>query len=133
MKVYIAGSSEEREVAIVRALQDMVRASGHEVVSSWTECEGLKRDHPPAVKRGFARTDVDGVQRCDVFWLVAPASKSEGAFLELGIAIDRKTRAIVSGPHARRPDRLFCLLCEIYDSHEDALLAILGKSKGTIG
>lgn len=138
MKVYIAGSSEKRELAGIQALQDIVRGAGHVIPADWTVCEGLKRDCSPAERRQFARNDLDGVRECDVFWLVVPSGqqdKTEGAFLELGYAMAFKKRCIVSGPQARRVDRLFCLLCEVYDTHEAALEQVIGKPIGgkTIG
>ena len=132
MKLYIAGSSDEREKRAVQALMDIVRAKGHIVTHDWTVCEGLKRDCVPAEKRVFARNDLEGVRACDVFWLVAPPGPSEGAFVELGVALALKKRTVVSGPHARRlpgplaKDRLFCLLAELHDTHEAALASILG-------
>jgi hypothetical protein len=137
MKVYIAGSSDEAEKRLVQGFRDVMIAKGHSITTDWTVCEGLKRECTQDEKRAFARNDWTGVATCDVFWLVAPPGPSEGASVELGIALHANKRAIVSGPFARRTqpqpglpakDRLFSELAEIFDTHEAALAAILDSA-----
>lgn len=118
MKVYIGGGSDEREQ--VQSLMAALVARGVEITHDWTRCVGYNRESVPAERREWARQDLDGVRAADIVWIVAPAQKSEGSAVEMGYAMALRKRVIVSGPHARRINRIFALLCEIHDSHNDA-------------
>lgn len=58
-------------------------------------------------RRRYARADLDAIDRADVVWLLA-APYGRGSWVELGYALSRQKRVIVSGPEARRS--IFCAL-----------------------
>lgn len=126
LSVYVAGGSSER-LEIVRPLIEQIQAAGIDV-HDWTRDPNWDLVDEPsrADCRRAARLDLDAVRRCDVFWLVVPAKKSEGASAELGIAIALEKRIIVSGEVGAR--NIFALLArpgDVFASHEEALARVV--------
>lgn len=124
LSVYVAGGSAER-LTVVRPLLNALRAAGLTITHDWTACEGYERPSSDLERAAWARADLDGVKRANVVWYVAPQNPSEGSHAELGAAIVLRKRLIVSGPHASRESRLFALLGERYDTHEEALAELV--------
>jgi hypothetical protein len=125
--VYVAGGSSER-LEIVRPLIEKLQAAGVRVVHDWTRDPGWDVRGVPsdAVLRTAARSDVDAVRRADVFWLVVPEKKSEGAAAEFGIAVALGKRIVVSGEIGAR--NIFALLAEPGDalaSHAEGLARVV--------
>jgi hypothetical protein len=100
-KIFVAGASSERgEIAAAIAL---LRAAGWEIVIDWPEL--MKSE--PSVKdpRFLEKLGMDlknGMRRADIFWLLLPREKSEGAAFEFGFFsgyFDREARGgmVVSG------------------------------------
>lgn len=129
MRIYVAGGSDER-LTVVRPYIDRLIAIGHFVTHDWTRCEGYDVAPTDAQLAGHALADLIGVDLADVFWLIAPAEKSEGAGSELGAALLAGKRVIVSGPSAYR--NIFARLAsEIHETHEGAfrVLDLAGEDR----
>lgn len=126
LSVYVAGGSSER-LEIVRPLIEQIQAAGFDV-HDWTRDPGWDVPGVPSddVFRTAARLDLDAVRRCDVFWLVVPAKKSECASAELGIAVALEKRIIVSGEVGWQ--NIFALLTrfgDVFASHEETLARVV--------
>lgn len=106
MTLYIAGSSLE----LPRAEQAVgaARAHGLEVSFDWTPGANMTRarwssdEHAPQLVRfASAKNCHRGVVMADVFWLLAPTMPTRGAWVELGMALERErlslTTVVVSG------------------------------------
>ena len=78
MKVYVAGSWEERDE--IKNVMKKLEAAGHEVLVDWT-CHG------GTGKKKYALEDFEGVVASEIFILVNPAVMSRGKFIETGIAL----------------------------------------------
>ena len=106
LRVYVAGSSREMDRA--RAAMDYVRELGGVITFDWVaeiERVGSANDGlTDEQRRSSAAADLEGVEACDVFWLLAPETPSTGAWVELGIALGLREsiRIIVSGPGSKR-------------------------------
>lgn len=121
--IYIAGASTEAH-QVARYIH-RARLAGLDVTHDWT------RDVIANAERGrtdasftdteaesYAIADSDGVYLADVLWLIAPATKSEGAWWELGLATGLRKVTIVSGPTSN----IFRTLATVrFPTHEDAL------------
>lgn len=139
MKVYIAGSSKELD--LVARYMDQVRAAGHEITCDWVAAmrQESKLDHEltPDEARMYAERDRRGVATADLFWLLLPKEKSEGAFWELGYTYARTClgrrpdRIIVSGNVGAR---IFCRLpeVEVFATHDEALCSFAAPRPTTI-
>lgn len=139
MKVYIAGSSKELD--LVARYTDRVRAAGHEITCDWVAVmrAEAKADHEltPDEARMYAERDRRGVATADLFWLILPEGKSEGAFWEFGYAYARSYldgrpgRIIVSGNVGAR---IFCRLpyVEVFATHDEALCSFAAPRPTTI-
>jgi len=132
MKVYIAGSSEERE--IVAGYMARLRDAGIELTLDWCcviDSHGgvTNRGLPDKTRLEIARAEVDAVERADVFWLIVPEGASCGCWVELGVAYTfssfrAHTHIVVSGDVDRS---VFTSLADnCFAKHEDALAAIIG-------
>ena len=84
MRVYVAGSSAERE-AVAEDIRRLERA-GVTVTYDWTKSPGWGRILSPAECAEQAWADLDAVRDADVLWLRL-GEKSEGAHVELGYAL----------------------------------------------
>ena len=96
LRVYVAGGAGERgECGVwIRRLT----TAGVEVTHDWTVDPGWNDPAPsPVGLAAAAAADLDGVRRCDVMWLLCPATKSEGSACELGAALALGKRVVVSG------------------------------------
>ena len=104
LAVYVAGSSSER--SRVHAAMDSVRDAGLELTLDWLAAidrVGAASPTDPAVRADAARADLDAIDRADVVWLLAPhpGSTSTGAWTELGYALAKGKRVVVSGDATR--------------------------------
>jgi nucleoside 2-deoxyribosyltransferase len=82
--------------------------------------------------RESAARDLEGIRRADVFWLVVPKSKSEGAAVELGFAMALGKRIVISGEVG--PRNIFALLAhegDIFDEHDEALAHVAALVEAT--
>ena len=129
MRIYIAGGSTER-LTVVRPMIERVKAAGHTITHDWTQDPGYDLDRPltKEERRDTTERDVNGVDKADVFWLMVPAQKSEGAAFELGYAQAWAHAygkdVIVSG--ARASANLFTALADrVFWNHEEALVWVL--------
>jgi hypothetical protein len=123
LRIYVAGSSQEAQLAAhyMRRLQDYTI----EVTYNWTEpvikntIAGIKDTAMTHEDRVWhASTDLHGVSRADIFWLLAPVTASAGAWVELGAALAHGITCVVSGPWPR------CIFANLaryrFTMHEDA-------------
>ena len=134
-RIYVAGASTERE-RIARYM-GALRDAGWTITEDWCASEASlgksDADLDDETARRVAERDLDGIERADVFWLVAPSSPSFGASTELGYAVARRgshdapTRIIISGPC---PSIFARLADERFPSHVAALQALTGASRG---
>ena len=123
MRIYLAGGSSER--AMCAEYMRKLRAVGHVITYDWTESAGWTRKFSPEEDRAQARADFDAVISADVVWILVPEQKSEGSHFELGAALSRGIRTVVSGPHLRAQHRIFTMLAhESYESHDEAFCAM---------
>lgn len=104
MIIYVAGSSSELDRA-EDAMLALERA-GHTISHDWVaDVRRVGSANPPDSSRKerllWARGDLSGVERADVFWLLMPASGGFGAGVELGYAIANSIPIVVSGPYDR--------------------------------
>lgn len=90
MRVYVAGSSDERERA--KKWMKALRDAGVEVTSTWVETiDGEQRgvanphDAPLADRERFALANLSQVGQADVVWMLAPGvGHGRGAYWEGG-------------------------------------------------
>jgi hypothetical protein len=142
LQVYVATASNPIEEA-ERHMQS-VRALGHEITFDWTvpvRQAGTGSPDDPAVRSSAALTDLRGVERSEVFWLIQPENTSTGAWVELGHALAfKKVRAmlgvrrpivVVSGPSRRCifADQAEGLADYRFESHAEALSFIDSLSR----
>lgn len=132
LRVYVAGGSSE--VELVARYIAALRAAGVEITYDWTADVLLWRaaGSPQLTaeqRAAHARADLDGIERADLMWWILPSAKSEGAALEVGVAIGSGKRIMVSGSVAFDPGdgrAVFpSMIPERWDSHEAALAAIV--------
>lgn len=114
LAVYIAGSS--RELDRVRAAQRVLESVGAKLTYNWVpDVERAIASGTPEpalarhIRRELASRDVEGVRSCDLLWWLAPSEPTRGAWLELGVAIERARRPIiiVSGTEEQRLQSIF--------------------------
>lgn len=120
--IYVAGSSRERE--LVAAYQTALQAAGwmlaHDWVAKMNACLVSDVDLTDYEQRRYAQDDIRGIERCQVFWLLAPSTPSVGAYVELGIALSTGRHVVVSGQQS-----LFTSLAnERYATHAEAFVAL---------
>lgn len=104
MRIYVAGSSKERERA--RRAMRAVREMGHAVSHDWLSVieragaanEGLSIEAQLRVAAG----DLAAVDQSHLLWLLAPETESRGAWVEYGYALALGVQCIVSGPESGR-------------------------------
>lgn len=132
MRVYLAGSSQEKDRASARKVE--LAREGHEVVSTWHDLEyepGSDRDETATRRFAIAVRCIDELRSADVVWLLAPSTFSIGAWVELGVAIQAGKPLIVSGAGAH--DTAFTELadacCLLDDEAFDALEVLYGENK----
>ena len=100
MKLYIAGSSQELSRA--RRWHEFARQRKQLiVVSNWVETiqahGGITNPLDDDARINLALTNLEQVDRCDVFWLLNPQRPTIGAWVELGRALS-PTRRIIQRP-----------------------------------
>jgi hypothetical protein len=110
-RVYVAAPSGELTRA--RAAQKAVRDMGARLPFDWTKgMEELRAKHPtdatiPSKRRqSDAFQCANAVRASHVLWLLGPTRPTIGAWVELGIALERsfdsKMKILISGPAVAR-------------------------------
>lgn len=128
-RIYVAGGSSEAK--LVSDAMARLREAGWVVTSDWTvpvlarQAAGLVDASLSAEEAArHALGDMEGVRDADVFWLMAPAQKSEGAWFECGYAFALGKRIVISGP----THNIFATCSRLrYESHVVALANILER------
>lgn len=100
MKVYIAGSSQERSV--VAKCIARLRAAGVEITLDWP---AVIESHGGMANIGLTETqrlraaddDIRAVMACDIFWLICPTTKTSGCWFEFGVAVMSGKLCVTSG------------------------------------
>ena len=127
LRLYVAGGSSER--ADCQAAIDRLAAAGVVITLDWTRSPGWERPLSVAEEAEQARHDLDAVDAADLVWLRLPERASEGAHVELGYALAKGKRVIVSGEV--RAGRIFPRLAAmLFGSHWDAEGWIVGGEQG---
>jgi nucleoside 2-deoxyribosyltransferase len=122
MKVYVAASSADREIA--RKAMAELAEYGIEITLDWTTCDGYIRPYSEEERSQVAFWELQAVRRADLVWVILSEDRSEGASAELGYALGIARIVIVSGPIDQR--RYFPLLArQRFESHEDAKAEII--------
>ena len=140
MKIYVAGASAQ--IDLVEGFIAALKKHSHTITFDWTVVVRRAGSASPDdldVRRAAAESDLRGVERSDLMWLVQPdeASTSTGAWVELGYAHalkDLRGRSV--GVRAAAPPVLVvsgaskkCIFSDLADhrfaSHDDALAFIL--------
>ena len=129
LRVYVAGGAAER-LTVARPWIARLQAAGVCVTHDWTVDPGWDDPAPsPAALAAAAAADLDGVRRCDVLWLLCPATKSEGSAAELGAALTLGRRVVVSGGWDWL-GRIFPGLAGVRcGTHEEGFAAVLALSR----
>ena len=131
MRIYIAGSSDELDRA--SKWIEMLRVSGLDVTHDWPAMvrdvgEGNPKGATSEDRRGWATSCVEAVRDANLLWLLMPIKTSFGAFSELGIAIERQTPIVVSGPLLHRS--IFTDLADrVYADDQMAFACVSGWSR----
>jgi hypothetical protein len=86
--IYIAGASAEIDDIEPRIV--IIKKAGYEITFDWTvkvrEVGNASPDDSD-VRRDAALSDLGGVERADILWLMQPMNASTGAWVELGAAL----------------------------------------------
>lgn len=93
MKVYVASKLER--VGEVHALNEAIRAEGHEITYDWT-VHGPVFGRGPEGVRDVAILEAQGVADCDVLVALLPGGR--GTHVEIGLALASGKRAILCAP-----------------------------------
>jgi hypothetical protein len=96
MKVYVASSFSRKPD--VRAMQELLRAEGHEITYDWTpeDASGLEGDDLFFALRGGAERDLAGVLAADAL-IVLHDDRGRGMATEFGAALAAGKLVIVVG------------------------------------
>lgn len=115
MVIYLAASSAEMDR--VRAVVAMVEeynktakpAAKIELAARWWDVISARGDANPVdapfhERLKYANDDLDGVRQAEVLWLLFPGigRNSIGCFWEAGVADERGTEIVISGPGQER-------------------------------
>lgn len=96
---YLAGASAEPDITVVERYMALLREAGHVITFDWTKAvRAVGNGSPPDkdVRSSAAITDLQGVERCQIFWLLQPSNQSTGAWVELGHALAfKKVRSLL--------------------------------------
>lgn len=122
MRVYIAASSGDIER--VKWAMEALRYRGHVVTHDWVaevekNGEGNPAQATPYQRECWAQDDLEGIDNCDVFWLLMPDDPSFGAGWESGYAYSEGKRMVVSGAFEKS---IFPALVNCYRFDSQALL-----------
>lgn len=126
--IYLASAYNQKDLVasyIKRLPSGLFVTHDWTVAPKWLPAELVgKRETelPEKVCKKLAEEDMKGVQTADVLWLLTPAERGCGCFIELGIALRQvQTRVIVSGLQRS----IFQHLADDwYASHEGAFAAL---------
>jgi len=131
LNVYIAGGSREM-LTVARPMIDRLGAMPEfRVTYDWTRDPGWGQVEFTALDlANIALRDFAAVDEADIFWLMVPAERSEGAASEHAYRVGRKgpRGVIVSGPAAPR-NPFFMLNEHLFDTHEDALQWLIATAQ----
>ncbi len=124
-RVYVAASQHEYQRA--RKAMFELRFAGCTVSHDWTLEVEAHRFIKPSEDQLFeyALSDYRGVAECDVLLVLTPEREDwgKGMWTELGIALDRFKRCIVTGPG--RDSNVFTRMAERYETDQDGVEAII--------
>ena len=134
-KIFIAGGSSE--AGEVSAAMSLLRPAGFEVMADWPE---MQRHEPknlaPRDAEKIGLSLINAMLRADIFWLMLPREKSEGANFEFGFYLgafyrESKGGILVSGD-ATALGRLYPYAMGakgmLFPEHADALGYLIGMS-----
>ncbi len=130
--IYIAGGSSEIELC--QGMIDAVTHYGGRITYDWTRDPGWKLGRPLTMQERAecAARDLAAVAEARLFWLMLPQEKTEGAHVELGVALALRAfglpgrEVIVSGPML--DSRLFPARADrIFAEHGEALAYVVGR------
>jgi hypothetical protein len=125
LRIYVAGSSKEMDRA--RKAMDAVRAHGWTLTQDWVaiiEEKGAPNLVDDVIRKQCAEADADAVLKSNVFWLLAPHTRTSGAWFEMGVAWmkrkqDGEILIIASGPGEQS---IFCALADCEFEHDGSAL-----------
>lgn len=135
--IYVAGASAELD--LVRGYIARLRDAGHEITFDWTGEVAQWGSSAAALteeqRRGLAKKDIDAIMAAEVFWLLVPSAVTQGAWIELGVALTRARLrgveevgfvgpVVVSGSDAC----IFTLLADKrFETHDEALAFLVSQ------
>lgn len=133
MKVYLSGSSAPPEIDRVALWHNRLTKAGIHVVSTWpaviaaSGSVGNPRDASCDQRRDWSQVDLAEVRSADVLWFLVPepSTPTRGAWLEMGVAIERGTVLISSGDTKQS---IFTALGDEYGTDAEAYVALLALS-----
>jgi|SRR5208337_1500439 len=132
MKIYVAGAS--KELNMLASYVKKLREIGFTITHDWTAdmlqdiANGHESDKslPQETKLKYARLDYEGIQACDTIWMLVPENYSNGAWIELGMAIALEKHVVMSGSWQKS---IFSeLVSKRFETHEQAYLWLLEYS-----
>lgn len=120
LRLYVAGASAEIDAIEPRIAR--LRAAWAEITHDWvadvraagTANVGLTTDQ----RKRYAQTDLNGILRAEVVWLLVPSTLSKGCWIELGIALGQYKRIVVSDDDEM--SIFTALASEAFATHDEA-------------
>ena len=109
LKVYVAGSSKEREQRAIPIIR-MLRAAGVVITHDWTvdmqqysNAQNSDRDVPDAIRIRCADDDFNAIRHSHYVLFLSPDERgSSGAWTEFGFACGQSVPIVVTGEWRKR-------------------------------
>lgn len=129
MRVYLSGSSAPLEIDRVALWHNRLTKAGIHAVSTWpaviaaSGSVGNPRDASIDQRRTWSQIDLAEVRTADVLWFLVPSMliPTRGAWLEMGVAIERGAPVISSGDTKQS---IFTALGDEYETDDEAFAAL---------
>jgi hypothetical protein len=131
--VYVASAFADYQRT--RAAQAVLRAGGLGISFDWTTAADEYPDGDaaasPDARHEAAIADGLGVVKADALLFLTPAEKSQGCgcWVELGIAMARGKRVVITGP--QRDRTIFCELAERFDTDAAGIARLFSLAGAT--
>lgn len=127
-KVYVAAS--QHDYLRARYAMSELKLAGFTITHDWTVEVEEHRDRPGSDDELYeaAQLDFRGVVDCDVLLVLTPVRQDWGCAMwtELGIALDRLKRCIITGP--QRDRNIFARFGERYEYDRDGIDCIIAEA-----
>lgn len=86
MNIYVASRFTQKKK--IKKINELLRSHGHKIVFDWTDHKDIQPyDKNAEYAKIYAKDDLNGVKKCDVFILLTSHEPGAGSSTELGAAI----------------------------------------------